>query len=100
MPYVRIAELRIDPAHLAAFTAIVTEEMADAVRLEPGVHALHAVADRDDPCFLRFFEIYADEAAYHTHRQTPHFQKYVTQTQPMILERKLIDVMPVQLSAK
>ncbi|MGN6506371.1 MAG: putative quinol monooxygenase [Tepidisphaeraceae bacterium] len=100
MPFIRIAELQVDRAQLAAFTEIVAEEIRESVRVEPGVLAIYAVADREDPAQLRFFEIYTDAAAYESHRQSPHFLKYVTLTQPMIRTRKLIDAVPLQLSAK
>src|SRR6516165_12348333 len=77
MPYVRIAELEIDPARLDAYKASVKEEMEASVRVEPGVLAIYAVAEKDNPTRLRFFEIYADEAAYNTHRESAHFKKYV-----------------------
>jgi len=98
--HVRIAELEIDPAQLNAFLAAVKEEMDDAVRLEPGVLAIHAVADKLRPNLLRFFEIYASEEAYQLHLVSPHFLKYRSTTQPMILARTLIETVPVQLSAK
>ena len=97
---VRIAELEIDPAQLESYTAAVREEIEDAVRIEPGVLAIHCVAEKDQPTRLRFFEIYASEEAYRTHLQSPHFLKYVTVTKPMIRSRKLIETVPVQLSAK
>ncbi len=97
---VRIAELVIDPAQLDAYKAAVREEMEEAIKVEPGVLAIYAVAEKDQPNSLHFFEIYANEQAYLTHRDTPHFRKYVETTQPMILSRKLIETLPVQLSAK
>jgi len=97
---VRIAELEIDPAQLERYKAAVKEEMTDAIRLEPGVIAIYAVAEKDHPTRLRFFEIYANEAAYRSHIESPHFKKYVAITQPMIRSRKLIETVPLQLSAK
>ena len=97
---VRIAQLEIDPAQLSAYTAAVREEMDDAVRLEPGVLAIYAVAEKNNPTRLHFFEIYADEQAYASHRETPHFRKYLATTQSMIRERKLIEAQPVHMSDK
>lgn len=97
---VRIAELEIDPAQLELYKAAVKEEMSDAVRLEPGVLAIYSVAEKDNPARLRFFEIYASDEAYRSHLQSPHFKKYVATTTPMIRSRKLIETVPVQLSAK
>ena len=97
---VRIAELEIDPARLEPYKAAVKEEMRDAIRLEPGVLAIYSVAEKDNPARLRFFEIYASEEAYRSHLESAHFKKYVATTKPMIRSRKLIETVPVQLSAK
>lgn len=94
---VRIALLRIKPEFLTAFTKAVREGMRAALRREPGVIALYAVADSQDPTKLTFFEMYVDEAAYQQHRQTPHFQKYFRTTQPMIAERTLLEAVPLEL---
>jgi len=100
MPLVRIAELEIDPAQLGPYTAAVREEIGTSVRQEPGVLAIYAVADKDNPSKLRFFEIYADDAAYRAHLASPHFRKYVETTKDMITSKRLIETVPVQMSAK
>lgn len=97
---VRIAELEIDPAQLDKYTAAVKEEMEASVRTEPGVLGIYSVAEKDNPSKLRFFEIYADEAAYQAHIQSPHFRKYYETTKTMITSRKLIETTPVLLAAK
>jgi quinol monooxygenase YgiN len=97
---VRIAELEIDPDRLADFIAAVTEEMEAAFRFEPGVLAIYAVAEKDHPNRLRFFEIYADDDAYRAHRESPHFRKYVETTRPMVRSRDLIETVPVLLRSK
>jgi quinol monooxygenase YgiN len=99
-PFVRIAELDIDPAQLESYKAAVKQAMETAVRLAPGGLAKSADAEKDNPSRLRFFEIYADENAYKTHLESAHFKKYLTTTQLMIRSRKLIDTVPVMLSAK
>ncbi len=71
---VRIAQLVIDPAQLAAYQVAVKEEMAESIRIEPGVLAIYSVAEKDHSNRLHFFEIYADEAAYRNHiASTAHF---------------------------
>jgi quinol monooxygenase YgiN len=97
---VRIAELEIDPAQLDKYTAAVKEEMEISVRTEPGVLGIYSVAEKDNPSKLRFFEIYADEAAYQAHIRSPHFRKYYETTKTMITSRKLIEATPVLLAAK
>jgi quinol monooxygenase YgiN len=97
---VRMAELQIDPAQLENYKAAVKEEMETSLRTEPGVLAIYAVAEKDNPSKLRFFEMYADEAAYGAHIASTHFRKYFDTTKGMITSRTLIDAVPVQLSDK
>ena len=44
--------------------------------------------------------MYADESAYRTHLESPHFKKYVATTKEMIRSRKLLETVPVLLAAK
>lgn len=96
-PVVRVAELEISPAALAAYVNAVTEEIDESIRVEPGVIAIYAVALKDAPNQLRFLEIYADEAAYRRHIASPHFRKYVAITKDMISARRLLETTPVSL---
>jgi quinol monooxygenase YgiN len=99
-PLVRIAELDIDPAQVAAYQAAVKEEIEASVRVEPGVLAIYAVAEKDNPHRFRFFEIYADDAAYRRHIDSPHFREYAEATKSMIRSKNLIDTVPVMLGTK
>ena len=99
-PFVRIAEIDVEPAQREAFISAVTEEMDESVRVEPGVLAIYAVAEKDDPSRLRFFEIYASEDAFSAHLDSPHFRKYRSTTDPMVRSRALIEAVPIQLSSK
>lgn len=97
---VRMAHLHIKQEQLDAFTEAVREEMEASLRVEPGVIAIYAVADKNDPTRLTFFELYVDDAAYEAHRETPHFQKYFHRTKDMIKERVLLEAVPVELRDK
>lgn len=99
-PFVRVAEIEVDPAQRDAFISAVKHEMDESVRVEPGVLALYAVAEKNAPSRLRFFEIYASESAYNAHLESPHFMKYRTTTEPMIRSRVLTETVPIQLSSK
>ena len=99
-PFVRVAEIEVDPAQREAFISAVTEAMDESVRSEPGVLALFAVAEKDHPSRLRFFEMYASEEAYNAHVESPHFRKYRTTTESMVRSRALVETVPIQLSSK
>ena len=97
---VHIARLQIDPDRLENYKIALHEQITTAVRVEPGVLTLHAVADKDNPTHITVFEIYADTAAYKAHLQTPHFKKYKIGTKDMVKSLELIDVMPIELKSK
>jgi quinol monooxygenase YgiN len=99
-PYVRVAEIEIDPAQLDAYKMAAKEQIEAAVRLEPGVLALYSVSDKDNPAHVFVFEMYADVNAYKAHLDTAHFKKYKVGTQDMVKSLKLRDTLPIQLSAK
>jgi quinol monooxygenase YgiN len=98
--YVRVAEIEIDPARIEAYKRAIGEEIEASVRIEPGVLALYAVSEKDDPARIRVFEIYADEEAYKAHLETPHFRKYKAATQDMVKRLDLIETVPIKLGAK
>jgi quinol monooxygenase YgiN len=99
-PYVRVAEIEIDPLQLDAYKAAVKEQIEAAVRLEPGVLALYAVTDKENPARIMVFELYADVEAYKAHLETAHFKKYKVTTQEIVKSLKLRDTVPIQLGAK
>jgi quinol monooxygenase YgiN len=99
-PYVRVAEIEIDPARLQAYREAVREQIEAAIRLEPGVLALYSVADKENPSHVTVFEIYADVEAYKTHLETAHFKKYKAATQDLVKSLKLRDTIPILLGAK
>ena len=99
-PYVRVAEIEIDRSQLEGYKAAAKEQIEAAVRLEPGVLALYAVVDKDDPTRVFVFEMYADVDAYKAHLETAHFKKYKVTTQDMVKSLKLRDTVPILLGAK
>ena len=97
---VRFAELEIDATQLESYKAALREEIEISIRVEPGVLSLSAVAVKDSPTQIRILEVYADDVAYKSHLETPHFKKYKTLTQNMVKSLKLIETDPIVLGAK
>jgi quinol monooxygenase YgiN len=89
---VRISEIQIDPARLDEYNAILKEESAASVRLEPGVISIFPMYQREHPTEIRILEIYASRAAYESHIQSAHFQTYKTSTLSMVKSLKLVDM--------
>jgi alkylhydroperoxidase/carboxymuconolactone decarboxylase family protein YurZ/quinol monooxygenase YgiN len=89
---VRIAELEIVPEYLKEYNAILKEESAASVKVEPGVIAIFPMYEQQNPGQIRIVEIYANRAAYQSHLKTPHFQHYKTTTLKMVKSLKLVDM--------
>jgi quinol monooxygenase YgiN len=98
--YIQLAEIEIDPAQLEAYKAAVKEHIETAVRVEPGVLALYAVSDKDNPTQVKVFEIYRDVEAYKSHLESQHFKKYKATTETMVKSLKLVRTDAIALAAK
>jgi hypothetical protein len=95
-PFVRIAELEIDPAQLERFKGAVREQM---VRVGPGVQDLYAVSVKDDPS-SGYSKCMPTRAHNMAHLETPHFKKFRAVTDDIVKSRKLIDTVPIVLGAR
>lgn len=89
---VRISEIEIFPEYLSEYNAILKEESAASVKLEPGVLAIFPMYQKSDSTQIRILEMYKDQDSYQAHLKTPHFQKYKTTTIKMVKELKLMDM--------
>ncbi|MBC6698562.1 putative quinol monooxygenase [Hymenobacter puniceus] len=89
---IRLSELEIEPRYLAEYIAILREESAASVRLEPGVISIYPMQQQAAPQQIRILEIYANQEAYQAHLKTPHFQKYKTSTLHMVKALRLLDM--------
>jgi quinol monooxygenase YgiN len=89
---VRISEIEIVARYLDEYKAILKEEAAASVRLEPGVIAIFPMYQKQHPTQMRILEIYANREAYESHLQTSHFQRYKTTTARMVKSLKLVDM--------
>lgn len=92
---VRLSKITVDPAQLERYNAFLKEEIEASMRLEPGVLTLYAVSEKEHPNKVTILEIYADQDAYKSHIQTPHFQKYKQGTLQMVQELELVDSTPL-----
>jgi len=99
-PYVRIAKLTIDSLQLEQYKSALIEHAQTAVKVEPGVLTLYAVADKKDPTHILVFEIYADEEAYKLHLESAHFKKYKALTKDMVTSLDLMETIPLALASK
>lgn len=98
--YIRIAKLVIDSSKLDSYNKALKEHAEAAVKAEPGVIMLYAVAEKQHPTNISVFEIYANKEAYDFHIKQPHFLKYKATVEGMVKSLELIDVLPIALESK
>jgi 4-carboxymuconolactone decarboxylase len=89
---VRISEIEIIPQYLEEYKSILEKESSESVKLEAGVIAIYPMFQKENPVQIRIIEIYANQKAYKSHLQTPHFQHYKTTTLKMVKSLKLVDM--------
>src|SRR4051812_7608397 len=97
---VQLAKLEIDPAQLDAYKAALKQGVETALRVEPGVLRLDAMAEKENPARITLVEVYADEAAYEAHLQTAHFLKYKAGTKEMVKSLELVRMVSLFPGAK
>lgn len=73
---VLVVDVKIKPDCVPQLMAEL-EKNASAARGEPGCRQFDVIRDKDDPTKLMLYEVYADEAAFEAHQQTPHFKYYL-----------------------
>jgi quinol monooxygenase YgiN len=95
---VRISEIEIDSIYLEKYKAILKEEAAASVKLEPGVIAIFPMFQKDNATQIRILEMYANKPSYEQHLKTQHFQKYKTTTLKMVKSLKLIDMEAIDVA--
>ena len=99
-PYVRLAELEVDPSQMEQFKAASLAHVEAATRDETGLLALHVTAETVRPTQVRVFEMYVNAEAYRAHLATPHFKRFVEATEKMIRARQLFDAVPLRVASK
>jgi autoinducer 2-degrading protein len=82
---VLLVTMHVKQEHLSEFLDLARYNAHHATADEPGCLRFDIVQDRDDPTCFRFYEVYKDDAALATHRQTAHFKRYI-EASPQWLE--------------
>lgn len=85
--FVNAVDLDIVPAEREKFLAAITENGAASVK-EPGCRRFDILNLASDPNHFFLYEIYDNEAALKSHRETAHFKKYMATTGNMIAKRE------------
>ena len=88
---VHYVEMELEKGSEKVFEWVGRENFVTSMHTEPGTFLMVAGHEKN-PRKARVFEIYADEAAYETHRKSPQFQAYVDQVGPHLKKRELFEL--------
>ncbi|MGQ7484354.1 putative quinol monooxygenase [Streptococcus suis] len=88
----KFAQVQVEAGSEKSFERSVLLNMQTSIKEEAGVLAMYAVKDCQQSNRYYFYEVYASEKAYEDHRLTPHFQRYISETQDLVEEKNLQDL--------
>ncbi len=97
--FVNAVDLDIVPAERDAFLAAIKENGAATVK-EPGCKRFDIVNLNSDPNHFFLYEVYDNEAALKSHRETDHFKKYAATTGKMVAKREARQMTVLAANAK
>lgn len=60
--------------------------MLPGIKREPGILAMYAVAEKENPPRVSILEVYENLSAYNKHVETPHYLKYEEGTKALVVE--------------
>lgn len=92
---VRLSKIEVYPQHLDEYMKYAVEVGEISLRTEPGVLAMYAVQEKENPCKVTILESYASQEAYEKHIESEHFKKYKQGTLHMVKSLTLSDQTPL-----
>ncbi|MFZ7276662.1 putative quinol monooxygenase [Avibacterium endocarditidis] len=96
-PIMNFFELGIAEGQNTAYYQVAQHNIQTSLKNEKGTLAMIALQSQKNPQMGYMLELYTDEAAYQTHRQTPHFQAYLKDTAAMLESKDYRTVQPLYL---
>jgi len=97
--FVNAVDLDIVPAERDAFLAAIKENGAATIK-EPGCKRFDIINLNSDPNHFFLYEVYDNEAALKSHRETDHFKKYMATTGKMVAKREARQMTVIAPNAK
>ncbi len=84
-----VVEFKIKPGSMPAFLEAITRHARTTLESEPGCLQFDVVEDPGDPNSIFLYEVYADEAAFAAHGETPYLARVLEATADLVLSRSL-----------
>jgi quinol monooxygenase YgiN len=79
--------IKLKPGNFEEYMMHIEHDREGALRDEPGCQLFHILTPPDSKDTVYLYEVYDDEEAFDNHQKTPHFVRYVQETEELIAER-------------
>ena len=86
-----VVRLEVKPDRVGDFLKLVTFNAGES-RKEPGNLRFDVVRSVDNSTVYRLYEVYRDEACVAAHRATPHFAKWRTEIEDLLVTPRVSEV--------
>lgn len=97
-PLMNFFELGVAQGKTAKYDQVAEHNIGTSIANEKGTLAMYSVKQQANPEMAYMVEIYADEAAYQAHRETPHFKDYLQQAADMVADKQFTAVQTTYLA--
>ncbi|MBQ7723271.1 MAG: antibiotic biosynthesis monooxygenase, partial [Selenomonadaceae bacterium] len=94
---VQTRRFEIEPANLATFQKIISDEAVRAVRDDSGVMGAFVTAEQPRPNFLHTMIIFSDDKATQKYFSSNAYKNFRKQVEPLIQVEKVIDYQPTKI---
>lgn len=83
----RLVKVEVKKGNEEAFAHSIKKEITTSIASEPGMEIMMSGTNKENPNEWYFVEVYANDQAYDNHVQTPHYEKYIEETDGMVERR-------------
>ena len=94
---VYMRRIEVEPAQLAKYQQLVSEDAIRAVREDSGVMGMFITAEQANPNIIHTMEIYKNASAYENYVNSPKNQELTKKTKSMIISAKTIENLPTKI---
>jgi len=79
--------IKLKPRSLKAYLGHIQLDAEGALKDEPGCQMFHILLPEEGGDVVHLYEVYDSEDAFNNHQKTPHFTKYIRDTEALVKER-------------
>jgi autoinducer 2-degrading protein len=97
--YVNAVDLVIIPSEMSKFVEAIKDNASNAVK-EPGCREFNVTVLANNPNHVFLYEVYDNEAALASHRNTDHFKKFMATTANMVADRNVRAMSVIAMNTK